>query len=63
MDELGAVQHERIEVRLFEIARFGAKFGLALRPPEDEDDDWAIEMQPGNYMAFFEPWYGGEYDT
>ena len=24
---------------------------------------WAVEMMPGNYMAFFEPWDSGEYDT
>jgi hypothetical protein len=32
-------------------------------PPEDEDDEWAVEMQPGNYMAFYEPWDSGDYDT
>ena len=31
--------------------------------PEDADDPWAVEVQPGNYMAFFEPWDSGEYDT
>ncbi len=24
---------------------------------------WAVELQPGNYMAFFEPWESGDYDT
>jgi hypothetical protein len=24
---------------------------------------WAVEVQPGNYMAFFEPWDSGDYDT
>jgi len=24
---------------------------------------WAVELQPGNYMAFFEPWDSGDYDT
>jgi len=41
----------------------GTKFGLVLREPEEEADPWAVEMQPGNYMAFFEPWDSGEYDT
>ena len=43
-------------------------FRASLRPfvalaPEDEDDDWVVEMQPGNYTAFFESWDSGGYDT
>ena len=53
----------RIEVAPFSVERFGLKFGLVLRVPEDEDDIWAVEMQPGNYMAFFDPWDSGDYDT
>ena len=60
---LGAVSFQRIEVAPFEILRFGTTFGLVVREPEDEDDVWAVEMQPGNYMAFFEPWDSGDYDT
>ena len=63
LQELGAVTYDRIEVAPFAIERFGTTFGLILRPPEEEDDSWAVEMQPGNYMAFFEPWDSGEYDT
>ena len=61
--ELGEVSFERIQVAPFSIERFGVTFGLVLREPEDEDDPWAVEVQPGNYMAFFEPWDSGEYDT
>jgi hypothetical protein len=61
--ELGKVSFERIEVAPFSIDRFGIKFGLILREPEDEDDVWAVELLPGNYMAFFEPWDSGDYDT
>ena len=61
--ELGEFELGRIEVQPFEIERFETKFGLVPRPPEDEDDVWAVEMQPGNYMAFFEPWDSGDYDT
>jgi hypothetical protein len=61
--ELGEVDFCRIEVQPFEVKRFGTTFGLLPRPPEDEDDLWAVEMQPGNYMAFFEPWDSGDYDT
>lgn len=61
--ELGKVEFRRIEVQPFEIERFGTTFGLVPRPPEDENGVWAVELQPGNYMAFFEPWDSGEYDT
>ena len=63
LQELGEVTFERIEVKPFVVERFGTPFGLVPREPEDEDDVWAVEMQPGNYMAFFEPWDSGEYDT
>lgn len=61
--ELGEVTLQRIEVAPFAVERFGTQFGLIVREPEDEDDVWAVEVQPGNYMAFFEPWDSGEYDT
>lgn len=63
LKELGQVTFERIEVKTFAVERFGTTFGLVPREPEDEGDVWAVEMQPGNYMAFFEPWDRGEYDT
>jgi hypothetical protein len=63
LQELGEVSFERIEVAPFAIDRFGTTFGLVLREPEDEEDVWAVEVQPGNYMAFFEPWDSGDYDT
>jgi len=63
LKELGQVSFERIEVAPFAVDRFGTKFGLILRPPDEDIDVWAVEVQPGNYMAFFEPWDSGEYDT
>jgi hypothetical protein len=63
LQDLGKVSFERIEIAPFSIERFGSIFGLVLRDPEDEDDQWAVEVEPGNYMAFFEPWDSGEYDT
>ena len=63
MAELGAIKYGRIEVTPFAIDRFGTTFGLVPRAPEDEDDGWWVELQPGNYMAFHEPWDSGEYDT
>ena len=61
--ELGPVEYGRIEVQPFEVERFGTTFGLVPRPPEEADDEWAVEVKPGNYMAFFEPWDSGDYDT
>lgn len=63
LQELGEVMYGRIEVAPFAIERFGTTFGLVLREPEEDDDPWVVEMQPGNYMAFFEPWDSGDYDT
>ncbi|WP_369142023.1 hypothetical protein [Streptomyces sp. R44] len=63
LHELGPVTFERIEVAPFAVERFGTTFGLVLREPDDEDDEWAVELQPGDYMAFFEPWDSGDYDT
>jgi len=61
--ELGPVKYCRIEVEPFEIERFDTIFGLIPRPPEDEDDGWWVELHPGNYLAFQEPWDSGEYDS
>jgi hypothetical protein len=61
--DLGQVAYGRIQVKPFVVERFGAAFGLVVREPEDEDDVWAVELEPGNYMAFFEPWDSGLYDT
>lgn len=63
LEELGPVEFCRIEVQPFQVERFGTTFGLVPRPPEGEDDDWWVEVQPGNHMAFHEPWDSGEYDT
>ncbi|MFL6658967.1 MAG: hypothetical protein ACJ8GW_12895 [Massilia sp.] len=61
--ELGEISFQRIEIAPFSVERFGTTFGLVLREPEEVDDPWAVEAQPGNYMAFFEPWGSGDYDT
>jgi hypothetical protein len=53
--DLGDFTFDRIEVAPFAIQRFDTTFGLVPREPEDEDDPCVVEMQPGNYMAFFEP--------
>jgi hypothetical protein len=61
--DLGPVKFGRIEVQPFEIERFGTTFGIVPRSPETDQDGWWAEVQPGNYMAFHEPWDSGEYDT
>ncbi|MBC7882268.1 MAG: hypothetical protein H7Y37_13155 [Anaerolineae bacterium] len=63
LKDLGNVSFERIEIAPFYIERFGSIFGLVLRELEEEDDPLVVEVQPGNYMAFSEPWDSGEYDT
>ena len=63
LEGLGCVTFERIEVAPFEVERFGTSFGLIGRDCDDPDDVLAVEVQPGNYMAFFEPWDSGAYDT
>ncbi|SEF37496.1 hypothetical protein SAMN05421837_11456 [Amycolatopsis pretoriensis] len=61
--ELGQVTFTRIEVAPFAVERFGTTFGLIPRPGDEEDDPWWVELRPGNYMAFTEPWDSGRYDT
>ncbi|WP_329055368.1 hypothetical protein OG738_18015 [Amycolatopsis sp. NBC_01488] len=61
--ELGEVTFTRIEVAPFAVERFGTTFGLIPRPGDDEDAAWWVELRPGNYMAFTEPWDSGRYDT
>ena len=63
--EMGDVQFCDIEIKPFEIERFGQAFGFIPQAPEDpndEDDHWCIELHPGNFMAFYPPW-DGDYDT
>jgi hypothetical protein len=63
LSELGDVVFDRIDVKPFTVEKFGRQFGLVPREPEEDGAPWAVEMMPGNYMAFFEPWDSGEYDT
>ncbi len=64
LEDLGPIEFERIEIAPFAVERFGTTFGLIVRTPEESDDDeWSVELTPGNYMAFYEPWDSGVYDT
>jgi hypothetical protein len=62
--ELGPLTFEDIEVQPFFIERFGVTFGLIPRRGDygSGDEGVWIELHPGNYMAFHEPW-NGAYDT
>lgn len=61
--ELGPVSFERIEIAPFVVERDGLQFGLIPREPESEGGTWSVELQPGNFMAFYPPWDSGTYDT
>ena len=61
--ELGPIEYGRIEIQPFQVERYGVTFGLIPCPPENPEDAWRVEVQPGNYMAFYEPWDSGVYDT
>ena len=63
LENLGSVSFEDIEVKLFSVEFNGVQFSLIAREPEGEEGVWAVELVPGNYMAFFEPWDSGTYDT
>lgn len=60
---LGEVEYQRIEIKPFSVKHNNTEVGLIVREPEGEEGIWAVELLPGNYMAFFEPWDSGEYDT
>lgn len=63
LKELGQVKFTRIEVQPFSVERFGIAFGLIPREPQYADEQWWVEVRPGNYMAFAPPWDSGVYDT
>ena len=63
LGSLGAVEFGRIQISPFSIEKFGVTFGLVPRQNEEEPDEWIVELHPGNYMAFFEPWDSGDYDS
>jgi hypothetical protein len=60
--DLGRVEFCDIDIAPFKIERNGVEFGLIPRPPEEEGDEWWVILEPGNYMAFTEP-FDGDYDT
>lgn len=60
--ELGKVSFRFIKVAPFRVERFGIEFGLMPQAPEDDEDEWSVTVEPGNYMSFYPPW-DGDCDT
>lgn len=60
---LGEVEYHRIRVQPFQVERFGVQFGFIPEPPEEPGEDWAVIVEPGDYMCFWPPWTSGDYDT
>lgn len=62
LSQLGQISFCDIHVAPFRIERFGIEFGLIPHEPEEEDENWWVTVEPGDYMAFYSPW-DGDYDT
>ncbi len=60
--ELGDTKFCNIQVCPFAHAWNGITFGLITQAPQDDDDEWNVIAEPGDYMAFYSPW-DGDYDT
>jgi hypothetical protein len=61
LEELGDISYERIDIAPFSLERFGVTFGLL--PDVDEEGVLSMILEPGNYMAFYEPWDSGDFVT
>jgi hypothetical protein len=63
LSSLGEVQYRRIKVAPFRVEMFGVEFGFIAWPPEEPGENWCVTVEPGDYMCFWPPWTGGDYDT
>ena len=63
LDELGKITFGPIEIEPFCVKKWEIEFGLIAEEPSKEIDYWLINVMPGNYMTFYEPWDSGNYDT
>ncbi len=59
--KLGDFTLEPIEVAPFALDTDGVTFGFV--PEEIDEDTISIQIQPGNFIAYYEPWDGEDYDT
>jgi hypothetical protein len=62
LEDLGVTKFCNIKVSPFVHEWNGVSFGLVTQAPEDEDEEWNVIAEPGDYMAFYPPW-DGDYDT
>lgn len=52
LDSLGEVDCCGIDIKPFSVNYNGTDIGLIVREPEEDEDVYAVELLPGNYMAF-----------
>lgn len=60
LHELGNLTFHDIRVKPFAVEHFGTMMGLI---PRKYDEQWCVELHPGSFTAFNEPWDSGIYDT
>jgi hypothetical protein len=60
IDELGEKEFGDIVIKPFAVEHYGEMMGFL---PSKYEGRWAVELHPGNFMSFSEPWDSGEYDT
>ena len=63
LHDIGELEFCRIVVKPFSVKYDGTSIRLIVREPEGAEDVEAVELLPGSFMAFFEPWDSGRYDA
>lgn len=58
--QLGTFRLEQVSVAPFVAESHGATFGFI---PQEFSGHVSVNLMPGDYMSFNEPWDSGEYDT
>jgi len=61
LQRLGNYVLESIEVEPFAVDVEGVTFGFV--PENIGDEEVSINVQPGDFIAYYEPWEGEDYDT
>lgn len=60
LDQLGDYELEPIAVAPFSHTVDAVVFGFV---PQEYDGMWSVNIQPGDFIAYYAPWDGYEYDT
>lgn len=60
LKELGRYELGPITVAPFAHTVNGVVFGFV---PQEYDGMWSVNIQPGDFIAYYAPWDGWEYDT